>query len=384
MRLSRLYIQDWRNLGRVQLDLGPARVVLWGENGAGKTNLLEAIGALATLRSFRNAAWTDVVRWEAPQAVVSGQVDGDMGLARLRFQVQASRREAFLEGAPVHDSARYFKHLRAVVFTPSDTGIVRGEPDARRRFLDRAAFNAWPAHLAAVREFRRALDQKSVLLRSGVSRKAEVEAWNQRLSHAGAQVSHGRARVVDALQDPLARIHGILAEGRGASLTYRSALGRGTPQELEARYLDLLERRLDDELQRGTHLVGPQRDELDLRLEAEGSSDLATPPERPSPRWCLARTFGSQGQVRTLALALKLAELEVARSMGDPPLLLLDDLSSELDDKRLGGLLRALDGLDAQVFMTTTNPSPILENSRIDVQAVHLREGGVAGGGPEG
>lgn len=375
MKLQRVLLSDWRNAGCVEIAPDPRVTVLWGVNGAGKTNVLEGIAVLANLASFRSASWSEVPRWDTARAVVAGTVEGAAGTARLRVQVQDGGRQAFVDGEAVADPARYFRHLRAVVFCPEDTAMIRGEPERRRRFLDRATFNRWPGHLKRVRDFRRALAQKGALLRSGNAKIAEVEAWNGRLAELGAAVVAGRNRFVDAVQEPLARLHQELASGLSARLRYRGVLGEGDEPTLSARYRQRLDGCLEEEIRRGLHLVGPHRDDLEILYEAP--SGAPDDPREASLR--SARTYGSQGQVRTLALALKLAELAVAGSEGDPPLLLLDDLSSELDGGRLARLVQHLLGLETQIFVTTTDPGPILRNLSGLGLPVHLDAGAVAG-----
>ncbi len=376
MRLNDLTVRDWRNAAAVELELGADLVVLHGANGAGKTNLLEAMAVLSTWKSFRTSSWEQVVRWGAGVASVAGLARSELGSAQLGVSVGRAdtggfQRRARMDGEPVREAGPYFARLRAVTFTPDDVQIVRGSPDLRRRFLDRAAFNAWPAHLDHVRVFRRVLSQKAALLRSGRATRHELAAWDERLVLAGVAVVQGRLRLVEALTEPLQRVHEDLSGGIAVGARYRSAIvprGDAEPEagDLAARYQALLEGARDDELRRGINLVGPQRDDLVLGLGQEGD------------RLESARSFGSQGQVRTLALALKLAELSVAGAGGDPPLLLVDDLSSELDASRLARLVAHIEKLRSQVVVTTTDPGPILSCSQRGGQAVEIRAGTVA------
>lgn len=377
MRLNNLEVRDWRNAEALGLELGSDLVVLWGANGAGKTNLLEAMAVLATWKSFRTGSWEQVLRWGGAVASVSGQVSSELGSSRLGVAVGRAddgsiQRRVRMDGETVRDAGTYFARLRAVTFTPDDVQIVRGGPEFRRRFLDRAAFNAWPAHLEQVRVFRRVLSQKAALLRSGRASHRELSAWDERLVPAGVAVVLGRMRLVRDLAEPLERVHAELSGGVRVGLRYRCALSPlGAAEEpsesaLSQGYQRLLEQARDEELRRGINLVGPQRDDLVLGLGQAGD------------RVESARSFGSQGQVRTLALALKLAELAVAGSGGDPPLLLVDDLSSELDASRLARLVSLIEELRSQVVVTTTDPGPILGCSKRGGQAVEIRAGTVA------
>ncbi len=376
MLLHELAVKDWRNAEQVELDLDSPLVVLWGPNGAGKTNLLEAIGVLATLKSFRATAWEQVLRWGTSSCSVRGRSSSQLGSAQLQVRVQPAesrnlQRLAFMDGTPVREPGRYFDNLRAVTFVPDDVQVVRGSPENRRRFLDRAAFNAWPQHLENARLFRRALLQKGALLKSGRARLDELDAWDERLAHAGVQLVLGRLKLVQALREPLQRIHEQLAAGASASFEYRSVLLEGSedsadPGRMRQRYLERLAAVRSEELLRRSHLVGPQRDDVIFFLGSQQGAARA------------ARRYGSQGQVRTLALALKLAELAVAGSSGDPPVLLVDDLSSELDRHRLARLVALIEDLDSQVVVTTTDPGPIMACSERGGRAVEIRSGTVA------
>jgi DNA replication and repair protein RecF len=382
VRLQRIAVTGWRNLAPAEVGLSPGLVVLWGDNGAGKTNLLEAVAVLATLRSFRSNAWNEVVCWGGREASVAGGVEGPAGRTEHRVRVEAgtpgglagrsaATRHVVLDGVELREVDRWFLALRAVVFTPDDTWVVRGGPERRRQFLDRAAFNAHPAHLDHVRTWRRALAQKAALLRTGDPDRRLLAALNEALVQTGVPVARGRALAARALADPLSEVHAVLAGGGLATVHYRGALGGGDASDLSAAYRRILEEAEDDEVRRGFPLVGIQRDDLDVRIGTEGAL-------------LCARTWGSQGQVRTLALALRLAELAVAGTGGEPPLLLLDDLSSEVDEARLGRLVGLLGRLSGQVLVTATDPRPLIRHAASDVQALRVRAGTVDPGVPGG
>jgi len=384
VRLQHIAVSGWRNLAPADLPLGPGLVVLWGENGAGKTNLLEAAAVLTTLRSFRSNAWNEVVRWGGAEASVAGRVEGGAGTSLHGVRVEAGSRPAVgpggrtaalrhvvLDGQEIRDLGRWFLTLRAVVFTPDDTWIVRGGPEHRRRFLDRAAFNAHPVHLDRVRAWRRAQAQRAALLRRGDPDRPLLDAWDEALVQAGVQVALGRAHVVRALAGPLRAVHEDLAGGTSAALSYRCALGEGEAPDLDAAYRRLLGDAREEEIRRGIPLVGIQRDDLDVRIDGGGALRSA-------------RTWGSQGQVRTLALSLRLAELAVAGTAGEPPILLLDDLSSEVDEDRLGRLVALLGRLSGQVLVTTTDPGPLTRRALGSVQALRVKAGTVDPGDSRG
>jgi DNA replication and repair protein RecF len=342
VRLASLSILDFRNLAAVELAPSPRASVLLGENGQGKTNLLEAIYFLATLKPLRAARLQELVRFGAELAQVAGDFDGPGGLRRAAVQVQAGGRTAFLDGKPQDGLDAYFDGLAAVCFSPDDLLLVKSGPDGRRRFLDRAAFNRWPAVLGEAREYVRALRARNAALRGGAP---DVEvSFRGPLVRAAARLLRRRRDLVLELAP---RVASAFAEISGpdapdAQLSYRPAAGvrvEGGEEEIAARLAEILAQRLHRDRERGYTSAGPHMDELVLALAGRG-----------------ARLFGSQGQQRALVLALKIAEIENLRSaLGRPPLLLLDDVSSELDPAKNRYLLGYLGTLSAQAFLTSTD-----------------------------
>ena len=342
MRLVQLSIRDFRNLAAVDLAPSPRATILLGENGQGKTNLLEAIYLLTTLKPLRAARITELVRFGQERAQVAADFDGPGGLRRAAVQVQAGGRTAFLDGKPQDRLDSYFEGLAAVCFAPDDLLLVKAGPEGRRRFLDRAAFNRWPAVLGEAREYVRALRARNAALRTA---PPEVEAsFRGPLVRAGARLLLRRRALVAELAP---RVAAAFAEISGpgapaALLAYRPAAGlraEGGEDELAGRLASALEDRLPRDREKGFTSAGPHMDDLSLSLDGRG-----------------ARLYGSQGQQRALVLALKIAEIENLRAaLGRPPLLLLDDVSSELDPAKNRYLLGYLAALPAQVFLTSTD-----------------------------
>jgi DNA replication and repair protein RecF len=342
MRLTQLSIRDFRNLEAVDLTPSPRATILLGENGQGKTNLLEAIYLLTTLKPLRAARLTELVRFGQDRAQVAADFDGPGGLRRAAVQVQAGGRTAFLDGKPQDRLDAYFEGLAAVCFAPDDLLLVKAGPEGRRRFLDRAAFNRWPAVLGEARDYVRALRARNAALRTSTP---EVEAsFRGPLVRAGARLLVRRRALVAELAP---RLRAAFAEISGpgapeALLAYRPAAGlrpEGAEVELAERLAAALEARLGRDREKGFTSAGPHMDDLALSLDGRG-----------------ARLYGSQGQQRAVVLALKIAEIENLRAaLGRPPLLLLDDVSSELDPAKNRYLLGYLAALPAQVFLTSTD-----------------------------
>ena len=343
MRLRSLALTDWRNAAVTRLDTDARVVVLHGENAQGKTNLLEAVWLLATLRSFRDNRPARLIREGASEARVEGLVDGDSGLRRLEWRRSEASRQLQIDGGPVSRLSEWFALLRAVLFCPEHGGIIRGEPAERRSFVDRAAFTAQPSHLELINDYGRVLKQKAALLRARSPDTAVLETWDASLIRLGARVAVRRQAVLDELAAPFAEAHaaiaGQVADGLGLRVR---GIGEEARDEVAVaeRLAAALRRARPEELRRGSVLGGPHRDDLVIALEGRD-----------------ARRFASQGQARSLVLALKLAELEAAHRRGQSPLFLLDDLTGELDRRRMERLVERLGSLPGQVWITTTDPA---------------------------
>ncbi len=342
MRLLSLAVEDFRNVARAELAPSPRTTVLVGPNGQGKTNLLEAVHLLFTLKPLRASRLAELVRFGAPRAAVSGSVEAAGSRRQLAVEVASGGRSATVDGKAQDRADVYLEGLGAVAFTPDDLLLVKGGPELRRRFLDRAAFNRWPAVLAEAREHLRALRARNAALRAG---PPEVEAsFRAELVRAAARLLVRRHALVAELAP---RVRSAFADIAGpgappAQLAYRPASGmptEGAESALAARLAEILELRLPRDREKGYTSAGPHMDDLALGVGGRG-----------------ARPYASQGEQRALVLALRIAEIENLREEhGRPPLLLLDDVSSELDPEKNRHLLAYLARLEAQAFLTTTD-----------------------------
>lgn len=362
MRVTRLTLRDFRNFADGDVRPHPRFNVIWGENGQGKTNLLEALFWLASLRPLRASRLRELVRWSRKETRVEGWVEREGLVHRLAVEVQGNARVARREGKQVRASD-FFGVLAVVVFTPDDVGLVRGSPTGRRRFLDRAIFTGRPAHLADVLAYRRALDGRNRLLREGAP-EALVEVFELTLAQQAARLMAARLAYIEALT-PLFEeaMRSIGGAELGASLRYRPSL---TGDGVEALATSWAEERSRDR-DRGFTQRGPHADDLAL-----GVFDRS------------ARIYASQGQQRAIVLALKIAEIQLLEARHRcTPVLLLDDVSSELDPRRNARLFRFLEGFEGQVFITTTDPGFLkidaeMRTWQVEAGVVGPRSGGVA------
>jgi DNA replication and repair protein RecF len=337
--------------------------VFHGDNGQGKTNLLETIYVVGALRSFRTQRLAELIAFGGERAYIGARVER-AGLQRVYELVQRPRaRRVRLDGKAVRPITRYFGDFNVVLFAPEDLQVPRGNPAARRRFLDRAVFNRSPRHLNDVQDYEKTLKNRNALLREAGSGKRSsrqvrdlLAVFDQQLATLGARLVLSRQRLLDEMQGPFqSAFEAITQTGLPVQVRYAApdelqAAGQD-PGRMVAILSELLARSQPRDLARATTSVGPHRDDLQFWLDGH-----------------LAASFASQGQLRALVLAWKTAEMDLlAASHGEEPILLLDDVSSELDPTRNEYLFQFLRSRRAQCFITTTHPRHVLLSAdRID------------------
>jgi len=336
LKLLHLKLKEFRNIASAKVEPCPRFNIFTGENGQGKSNLLEAIYWLSTLKAFRARRLRELIRFGEQSCLVEGRVDSGGLEHRLAVRLQGGERSALREGKRAQ-APEYFGALATILFTPESLSLIHGRPELRRRFLDRAIFTGTPSYLAEVQAFRRALEGRNRLLRAEAS-DPEISAYEAILAITARRLNVARREYVEELRPHfLAAFSSILGEEYQASLKYRPGIEGEEPEELEQVWAE--ERGRDR--QRGFTQRGPQTDELLFKLL-----------DRP------ARAYASQGQQRAMVLALKIAEIELLKERsGITPILLLDDVSSELDPRRNARLFKFLDSFQGQVFITTTDRS---------------------------
>jgi DNA replication and repair protein RecF len=322
--------------------------VFSGDNGQGKTNLLEAIFVIATLRSFRTAKLSDIIAFGAERATLGARVIKDELVRIYEVELTHGARKVALDGKAVRPLARYFGGFNVVVFTPEDLALPRASPADRRRFLDRGVFNLRPDYLATAQDYERVLKTRNTVLRQAGDdaidrRRAEdlLAVYDHQLAALGARVIAARLAFLDLVRAELASaFSSITRTGLTVSARYVVRSDAVTADELAAR---LAASRTKDFATRATQ-VGPHRDDVVFELSGRD-----------------AGSYASQGQLRAIMLAWKTAELSVlGRAHGDLPILLLDDVSSELDPQRNEFLFEHLATLAGQCFITTTHPGHVL------------------------
>jgi len=338
--VSRIWLTDFRNYTTAETALAPGMTVVVGGNGEGKTSLLEAVGYLATLSSFRASPTEALVRHGCERAIV--RAEGMRGPRELLLEAEvplAGRARVSVNRQPLKRSRDLLGALRVTVFSPDDLVLVKGGPGERRRYLDDALVALHPKNDSLRSELEKVLRQRNTLLRQLGGRltaegAATLDVWDAKLVEVGEALAKAREALVETLEPALTRAFANIAGHDMAVWAHYEAPWR------EKGLAAALTLARADELRRGISLVGPQRDDLVLELEA-----------RP------ARTHASQGEQRALALALRLAAHQViAGGVGEPPVLLLDDVFSELDPARSEALVAHLP--PGQALLTTAHSLP--------------------------
>ena len=345
MLLLEVKTRDFRNLAEQGVTLARHTTVLFGANGQGKTNFLEACYLLCSLRPLRAHKLVELVRIGSERsALVAGKFDLPSGVREVEVEIGREGRSARVDGKPVRDPDELFGGIATVAFTPDDLAVVKGGPEGRRRLLDRAVQNRHPAHLADARDYQRALRSRNELLRQGAD-PALLASFDEPLARLGARLRARREQILEEVGPDAQSAFAEIARGEPPLVVTYLAAGRDSDDlgsggaSLEMRLLEALRRRLPRDRERGYTSVGPHADDLGLSLGERA-----------------ARLYASQGQSRAVVLAFKIGEIEnLRRAQGRAPLLLLDDVSSELDPERNAWLMQYLAALEGQVVLTTTD-----------------------------
>ncbi|WP_046468683.1 DNA replication/repair protein RecF [Allosalinactinospora lopnorensis] len=343
MYVSHLQLADYRSYPQVHLELEPGISTFVGANGQGKTNLVEAIGYVASLGSHRVANDAPLVRKGAERAIIRAAVVKGDRQAVIELEINPGKaNRARLNRAPATRPREVLGVLRTVLFAPEDLSLVKGDPGERRRFLDDLLVARSPRFAGVRSDYERVLKQRNALLKSasaGLAKRRDadlstLDVWDEHLAEAGAELIAGRLALVAELQPLVAKSYAELTSVGGPPvLQYRCSavpddaahVPTGSPQLVDVLHSALRESR-EQELQRGISLVGPHRDDLRLYLD-----DLP------------AKGYASQGEAWSYALSLRLAGFELLRADGDDPVLILDDVFAELDAgrrRRLAGHVR--------------------------------------------
>jgi DNA replication and repair protein RecF len=349
MYLKTLHLRHFRNYQEQQVEFTAPKTILVGNNAQGKSNLLEAVELLATLRSHRTFRDRDLVQEAEELAQISASLKRETGISTLNLILRRNgRRTVNLNGENLRRQMDFLGVLNAVQFSSLDLDLVRGGPEGRRHWLDTLLIQLEPIYAHILQQYHQVLRQRNAFLKRNIEtnqgapvQTEELAIWDAQLATAGTRVIRRRERAIQRLA-PIAKKWHASISGSKEILQIKYSpnvpLEQSHSEKVQQAFLEKLQQRTIAELHQGTTLVGPHRDEIELTINQ-------TP----------ARQYGSQGQQRTLVLALKLAELQLIEEVvGEPPLLLLDDVLAELDPSRQNQLLDTIQDR-FQTIITTTH-----------------------------
>lgn len=343
MFLRKIQLSDFRNYTRLELELEPGVCIFIGKNAQGKTNLLEAIGLLSTARSHRTNHDKDMIMLKKDRARARVECVERDGVHTVEMTLSRNERKRIaVNGLPVTRVGEMLGHIKTVAFAPEDLNIVKEGPAGRRRFIDIDLSQVKRTYFYHLSKYLKVLEQRNILLKDfafGRGDETSLSVYDELLSEAAMPVLQERRAFVERLSPVCTAVHGSLSgDNEVLRAFYVPGADVQTPQEM----LSLLQASRAGDIKRGLTGIGPHKDDMGLRLDD-----------------CDLRFYGSQGQQRTAALALKLAQLELMREdIGESPILLLDDVMSELDKDRQRHLLEHLENI--QAIITTTHLLPEL------------------------
>jgi DNA replication and repair protein RecF len=365
--LNRLHLRNFRNYREQEIVFSAPKTILLGDNAQGKSNLLEAVELLSTLKSHRVTRDRDLVLEGESESKITAQLTRKYGSIDLALTLKdKGRRIASLNQENLKRQLDFLGKLNAVEFSSLDLDLVRGNPDTRRQWVDSLLFQIEPIYAHILHDYQRVLKQRNSLLKQSEQRTldpAELELWNHQLITTGTKVIRRRSRIIERLAPIASNWHMKISkdtEKLAINYTPNVAVIENTPESIYQSFIDRLQLRHVAEQSLGNTLVGPHRDEIELTINN-------TP----------AKAYGSQGQQRTLVLALKLAELElIEQIVGEPPLLLLDDVLAELDLTRQNQLLSVIEDR-FQTLITTTHLGAFDAKWLDSSQILHVKSGSI-------
>ncbi|MFD0682349.1 MULTISPECIES: DNA replication/repair protein RecF [unclassified Paenibacillus] len=366
MQLKKLSLQNYRNYDEVYFESGHMVNIIVGPNAQGKTNLLEAIFVLALTKSHRTHQDKELIQWNAPHTLLHAEVDKKYGSCQLDLTISQQGKKAKINGLEQRKLSNFIGSLNVVMFAPEDLEIVKGSPSVRRRFLDMEIGQVHPAYLYDLSQYQKILVQRNNYLKqlftTRDTKAALLEVWNEQLAQFGVKIIKKRQSFIKKLQIWAEKIHsGITGGNEQIEIQYACSFDQGAVQDesvLFDQFMIKLSHVKEQELRRGVSLIGPHRDDLLFFINGKE-----------------VQTFGSQGQQRTTALSLKLAEIELIREeVGEYPILLLDDVLSELDRSRQTQLIETFQN-KVQTFITTTGIESIDLSKLENASVIHVQNG---------
>lgn len=346
--LQEITLRHFRNINFSKINFSYGLNIIHGNNGQGKTNLLEAIYILSTLKSFRSNRINDLIEWNHNNSIIHAVFESDM-TREINLELTDSKKVIKLDGKIIKSSIELTKIIKSVLFSPEDLNLVKGTSAIRRSFIDKLIFHLFPRYAEILKEYNKVVFQKNKLLIQGEKKSLIMDAWNERQIELGSKVIYIRNRFINKIKPLFYDIHKDVSRNDSQiSISYITEIEGNLEENLNeksiSKFFSYTLSTLEKEEYRKKHtLLGPHRDDISFFYNSKDAS-----------------VYCSQGQVRLISLALKILEFEViTKECGITPIFLLDDVSSELDEYRNNYLMRYLKKSNCQIFITTTSPEHI-------------------------
>ncbi len=316
--------------------------IIYGLNGHGKTNIIEAIHFISSARSFRTSAQSDLVSWGTESCSAFGRVVDPLGDIEIGIVINNRRKEPYLNGDRVNALSEYVGRLICLTFTPFDLELIKGAPVERRQFMDKHIVDLKPRFIKSLISYNKALKSKNALLQDHRVNVKDLESWNAVLAGHGVEIVNERVNFIRELERAANTVHARFAPSDGPlKLRLKSKYIEGESEAIDQQGLfNLIQASVHSDIQTRSSRIGPHKDDLEISYNQHAT-----------------RNFASQGQSRSIVLSLKLAALElIEKERGTAPIVLLDDVDSELDSERASAFFGSALSGSRQVFITGTNP----------------------------
>ena len=357
MQIKKLFLQNFRNYENEVFEFSDGLNVLFGKNAQGKTNCAEAVFYLCTGASLRIRHDKQLIRIGADHAKITAEAENRYGKVTIEALIFENKREIRVNGSKIAKNADLMGHINSVFFSPGELRLIQDGPDERRRFMNISISQTSPAYYTALLRYNKILDQRNSLLKNHDSSLIldTLPVWDEQLCRYAAVIVKKRAEFLEKLAPYAKEYHAFLTDGGEELVIKPDRKYEGDESEIAKALLTRLENNYEKDLRLGFTTVGPHRDDLDVVI---GGID--------------AKAYASQGQTRTAALALKLAEVQIFKNLsGEYPILVLDDVMSELDLKRRKKLVQCIAGL--QTILTCTHTERVLYGA--DCKKIRIENG---------
>ena len=361
MQIKKLFLQNFRNYETENFEFSEGLNVLFGKNAQGKTNCAEAVFYLCTGASLRIRHDKQLIRIGAESAKITAEAENRYGRVTIEAEIFENKREIRVNGSKIGKNADLMGHINSVFFSPGELRLIQDGPDERRRFMNISISQTSPAYYTALLRYNKILDQRNMLLKNrDVSMVLDtLPVWDEQLCKYAAIIVKKRAEFLEKLAPFAKEYHAFLTDGTEELVIKPDRVYEGDEAEISETLLRRLENNYEKDLRLGFTTVGPHRDDLDVSINGTD-----------------AKAYASQGQTRTAALALKLAEVQIFKTLsGEYPILVLDDVMSELDLKRRKKLLKCISEL--QTILTCTHAERVLygaECNKIRIEDGHIKQ----------